>query len=196
MHTDDDVPAEQVEQRPTAVVCLRAGDDPADCYLEQLHALGATEWAPAEETDDAGWVGQAGQMLVEQAGGEPVHLLVSGRTVPRALQLAVRHPDLVCSILASDPVVDEEDPAYWELLARVQAPTLVLVAAPHRDSDTSQAQTVAGGVDNGVMVIIDGAIAPVHRQAPQSFNEWVTAFMSIAEGLRTLASQHMEEAHA
>ena len=190
MHPDES------ERRPTGVFCLRSGDQPPDWYLEQVHALGATDWAPAGQVDDDTWGEEAATAIVAQTGGEPVHLLASGPAVPRALQLAVRRPDLVISVLASDPAVDEDDPAYWELLRRVQAPTLVLVAAPLRDSDTSQAQTVAGGIDNGVMVIVDGSSAPVHRQAPHSFNEWVTAFMSIAEGLRTLTTSHREESHA
>lgn len=196
MYLDDPVAAEQVEPRATAVFCLRSGDEPADWYLEQVHAFGATDWAPEREADDASWVEQAASAITGQTGGAAVHLLACGRTVPRALQLAVRHPDLVTSVLVGDPAVDEDDPAYWELLRQVQKPTLVLVAAPSRDTDTSQAQTVAGGVDNGVMVIVDGATTPVHREAPHSFNEWVTAFMSIAEGLTTLAAQNREEAHA
>lgn len=124
-----------------------------------------------------------------------------GRRFRWRWQLAVRHPDLVTSVLAGDPAVDEDDPAYWESLRRVAAPTLVLAAAPRPDADTSQAQTVAGGIDNGVLVIVDGSSTPVHRQAARSFNEWVTAFMSIAEGLQTLTHNHSthhhrEETHA
>lgn len=189
-------PDHEQGRRAPAVFCLRSGDQPSDWYLDQVRALGATDWAAAEETDDATWVEQAARAIIEQTGGEPAHLLASGPAVPRALQLAVRHPDLVTSVLAGDPAVDEDDPAYWEVLRKVAAPTLVLVAAPHRDADISQAQTVAGGIDNGVMVIVDGSTAPVHRQAASSFNAWVTAFMSIAEGLRTLTHHDREETHA
>ena len=180
----------------TGILCLRSGAEPDDWYLEQVHALGAAEWGPSGVVDDDTWVEQAAAAVTERADGGPVHLLAAGPAVPRALLLAARRPELVVSVLAGDPEVDEDDPAYWELLRRVSAPTLVLVAAPRPDSDTSQAQTVAGGIDNGVMVIVDGSTAPVHRQSPRSFNEWVTSFMSIAEGLRTLELHPQEEAHA
>jgi len=182
------------------VVCLRHPGEPEDSYREQVQTLGAFEWAPADDVDADSWVQQAAAAITARTGGEPVHVIASGRAVPRALMLAVRHAELVISVLADDPVVDEDDPTYWELLRGVRAPTLVLVAAPTQDTDTSQAQTIAGGVDNGVMVIIDGAAVPVHRQASHSFHEWVTSFMSIAEGLRALASEQQsdqkEEQHA
>ncbi len=179
-----------------SVLCLRSGTDPADWFLDQVHALGAAEWGPVEPVDDEAWVSAAVAAVAEHANGGPAHVIATGGAVPRALLLAVRRPDLVTSVIAADPEVDDTDPAYWELLRQVRTPTLVVVAAPRPDSDISAAQTVAGGVDNGVMVIIDGCTAPVHRQSPQSFHEWVTAFMSIAEGLRTLTHDTKEEARA
>ncbi|WP_409331170.1 alpha/beta fold hydrolase [Trujillonella humicola] len=184
------------DELAAAVLCLRSGGEPADWFLDQVHALGAVEWSPEGDPDDVAWVAQAGEAVARDAGGGPVHLLAAGTAVPRALLLAARRPDLVVSVLAADPEVDEADPAYWELLRQVQTPTLVVVAAPEPDTDTSQAQTVAGGVSNGVMVIVDGTAAPVHRSNPRSFAEWVTAFMSIAEGLSSLEPQAREEAHA
>lgn len=196
MLPDDRTPADPAERQGGVVLCLRSGDEPEDWYLEQVHSLGAFVWGPQGQPDDAAWLDQAVQAIAERAQGRPAHLLATGPTVPRALLLAARRPDLVASVLAADPEVDEDDPAYWDLLRQVQTPTLVLVAAAQRESDTSQAQTVAGGVDNGVMVIVEGCRPPVHRRGAHSFHEWVTAFMSIAEGLQTLTPQPREEAHA
>jgi pimeloyl-ACP methyl ester carboxylesterase len=186
----------QTDELAAGVLCLRAGGEPADWFLDQVHALGAVEWGPDGDPADDEWLAQATAAITRDAAGGPVHVLASGTAVPRALLLAARHPELVVSVLAADPEVDEADPAYWELLREVQTPTLVVVAAPEADTDTSQAQTVAGGVTNGVMVIVDGTAAPVHRSNPRSFAEWVTAFMSIAEGLSSLVPQAREEAHA
>ncbi len=168
------------------VLCLRSGSEPADWFLDQVHALGAAEWGPAEPLDDDAWVDAAAAAIAQHAGSDPVHVLTTGPTTTRALLLAVRRPESVASVLVADPEVPDHDPAYWELLREVRTPTLVVVAAPHRETDLSAAQSVAGGVDNGVMVIIDDCQVPVHRSSPGSFHEWVSAFMSIAEGLRTL----------
>ncbi|WP_051683870.1 alpha/beta fold hydrolase [Blastococcus sp. URHD0036] len=184
------------DELAAGVLCLRSGSDPADWFLDQVHALGAVEWGPDGDPDHETWLAQAAEAISRQADGGPVHVLASGTAVPRALLLAARRPELVVSVLAADPEVDEADPAYWELLRQVHSPTLVVVAAPRPDTDTSQAQTVAGGVANGVMVIVDGTAAPVHRSNPRSFAEWVTAFMSIAEGLSSLVPPAREEAHA
>lgn len=178
------------------ILCVRSGTDPADWFLDQVHALGAVEWAPEGEPDDDAWLTQASAVVTEDLGGGPVHVIATGAAVPRALLLAASRPELVVSVLAGDPEVDESEPGYWELLRRVRTPTLVVVAAPRPDSDTSDAQSVAGGVDNGVMVIVDGTTAPVHRSNPRSFAEWVCSFMSIAEGLQALAPQPREETHA
>ncbi len=167
----------------TAVLCLRSASEPADWFLEQVHALEALEWTAEEGLDDEAWLTQAASTIATRFDGAPVHVIAAGAAVPRALLLAARRRDLVTSILAGDPQVDESDAGYWELLRQVHAPTLVVVAAPEPGTDTSQAQSVAGGIDNGVMVVIDGAVAPTHRSSPKSFTEWATAFMVIAEGL-------------
>ena len=195
MHLDDQ-PTEQPESPAGGVLCVRFGQQPAGWFVEQVHALAAVEWGPDGHPDDEAWVAQAVDAVADQPSGGPVHVIASGPGVPRALALAARRPDLVTSIVACDPAVDESDPAYWELLRQVRAPTLVVVAASSPDTDTSQAQTVAGGIENGVMVIVDGAVAPVHRSNPHSFAEWVTAFMSIAEGLQALSPLATEEARA
>ena len=177
------------------ILCLRSSTDPADWFLDQVHGLGAIAWGPEGEHDDDAWLAQADRALTN-LGSRPVHVIAAGTAVPRALLLAARRPESVISVLAGDPEVDESNPAYWELLRQVQTPTLVVVAAPGPDTDTSHAQTVAGGIDNGVMVIIDGTAAPVHRSNPRSFAEWISAFMSIAEGLQALTPHPREESHA
>lgn len=192
------MPPESLER---GVVCLRSGAEPADWFLDQLHDLRAAEWAAGEDVDDDAWLAAAAEAVSEHSQGGPAHVLATGPTTQRALLLAVRRPDLVASLLVVDPEVDDQDPAYWELLRQVRTPTLVVVAAPDPDTDVSAAQSVAGGVDNGVMVIIDGSVAPVHRKNPRSVHEWVIAFMSIAEGLADLAPDTetpdtREEAHA
>ncbi len=184
------------DELSAGVLCLRSGGEPTDWFLDQVHALGAVEWGADGDPGDDDWLAQAAGAITRHAAGGPVHVLAAGTAVPRALLLAARHPELVVSVLAADPEVDEADPAYWEVLRQVQVPTLVVVAAPRPDTDTSMAQTVAGGVPNGVMVIVDGTAAPVHRSNPRSFTEWVTAFMSIAEGLSSLVPPAREEAHA
>jgi pimeloyl-ACP methyl ester carboxylesterase len=195
MHLDDQ-PTGQPESPAGGVLCVRSGEQPPGWFVDQVYALAAIEWGPDGDPDDEAWVAQAVDAVADQPSGAPVHMIASGTGVPRALALAAHRPDLVTSIVACDPVVDESDPAYRELLRQVRAPTLVVVAASRADTDTSQAQTVAGGIENGVMVIVDGAVAPVHRSNPHSFAEWVTAFMSIAEGLQALAPPATEEARA
>lgn len=174
----------------TGVLCLRSGPEPADWFLDQVHALGAQEWSPDWDLDDEAWLERAAGTIADRLDGGPVHVIAAGAAVPRALLLAARRRDLVTSILAGDPEVDESDPGYWELLGQVHAPTLVVVAAPDPDTDTSGAQSVAGGIDNGVLVIVDGAVAPTHRSRPESFTEWATAFMVIAEGLPNPTEEH------
>jgi pimeloyl-ACP methyl ester carboxylesterase len=195
MHLDDQ-PIGQPESPAGGVLCVRSGQQPAGWFVDQVHALAAVEWGPDGDPDDEAWLAQAVDAVADRSGGGPVHVIASEAAVARALSLAARRPDLVTSIVACDPAVDEADAGHRELLRQVRAPTLVVVAAPGADADTSQAQTVAGGIENGVMVIVDGAVAPVHRSNPHSFAEWVTAFMSIAEGLQALSPPATEEAHA
>ncbi|NUP25364.1 MAG: alpha/beta hydrolase, partial [Nocardia sp.] len=75
-------------------------------------------------------------------------------------------------------------------------PSLVIASVPDGHADIATAQSIAGGIDNGVFVVIDGGTIPAHRERAASFNEWVTAFTIIAEGLDAMASQRQEKANA
>ncbi|WP_051215498.1 hypothetical protein [Granulicoccus phenolivorans] len=114
-----------------------------------------------------------------------VHLIAPGAYARAALDLAADHGTRLISLVLVDPEVDEHDPRLWETLRRIEVPTLVIAAVPEQTTSVVKAQSIAGGVDNGVFVIIDGAQAPSHRTRPDSFREWSTAFMVIAEGLAT-----------
>ncbi|OYO18339.1 hypothetical protein CGZ93_15205 [Enemella dayhoffiae] len=116
-------------------------------------------------------------------GSHPVHLVVAGPDAPGGLRFAAERGGRLISLVLVDPEVDEDDPTYWDTLRAVKVPTLVIAAAPAPNSPVAQAQSVAGGVANGVFVIIDGAEPPSHRTRVDSFVEWGTAFMAIAEGL-------------
>jgi pimeloyl-ACP methyl ester carboxylesterase len=117
------------------------------------------------------------------------HVLATGAAAYSAIVLAVRHPDLVASLLLGDPVVDRDTEGYDAQLAAVRAPTLVIASAPDPGTATEEAQSIAGGIANGVFVIIDGARIPAHRERGSSFNEWVVAFTQIAEGLVALQDE-------
>jgi hypothetical protein len=184
------------DQVHDGILCLRSGQEPEDWYAQQIHALGAVEWRPGDGLDGAPDVERLAGAIRVAAHGRPMHLVATGTMVTQALAVAARHPELVTSVLAGDPEVAEPNADYQAMLRRVRSPTLVVVAAPESDSDTSIAQTVAGEVENGVMVIVDRCLPPVHRNSSHSFNEWVTAFMIIAEGLWTLTPEPREEAHA
>lgn len=113
----------------------------------------------------------------------PAHLLAGGKDAPQALTLAADNGEKLVSLILVDPQVDETDAAFWALLRRISVPTLVIAAAPDPSSPVAQAQAIAGGIENGVFVIIDGIDAPSHRTRPASVKEWGSAFMEIAENL-------------
>jgi hypothetical protein len=77
-------------------------------------------------------------------------------------------------------------------LRRVRAPSLVIAAAPDIDTDISMPQSIAGGISNGVFVIIDNTAVPAHQSRSHSFNEWSRSFMNIAEGLHTVTETQEE----
>lgn len=185
---DDDVmtPSTEPPQESglgRAVVCLAAPDDAPDHFLDQEHALDAVTWCSPPDLDDDAWRKAAASGVREAGGDRPVHLIVTGSMVARALMLAVDHPELIKDLQVIDPIVDRNRPDWSKLLRAVRVPTLVVVAAPDHTTDLSAAQAIAGGVDNGVMVILDRTEPPGHRRSPASVNEWVTTFMNITEGL-------------
>lgn len=175
-----------------AVMCLGVAPEQEAGFKDQAGVLKASYWSPAtpgynihERTSVEEWA-EAAAAHLRLEHGAPSHVLVAGDVAYGALLLGTRHPELLTSLVISDPVVDENDTQYWDTLGQVHVPTLVIAAAPEPDTDITKPQTVAGGVDNGVFVIIDGAFAPAHRTRPASFNEWASSFMTIAEGLRAL----------
>ncbi|OYO09341.1 alpha/beta hydrolase [Enemella evansiae] len=148
---------------------------------EQESAVGeGFRWIGTPDQADAG---QFRDTVSNELGRAPVHLIASGLDAEGALSFAAEEGDRLVSLVLIDPQVDESNPDYWELLGRVHVPSLVIAAAPEPNSPVAQAQSVAGGIENGVFVIIDGITAPSHRSRPASFVEWGGAFMVIAEGL-------------
>lgn len=126
------------------------------------------------------------RMWAERAVGdldEPVHVVAVADDAPGALFMAAHRTERVVSLVLVDPQVDGADPDHMATMRDVTVPTLVIVSAPTPDSPIDHGQSVAGGVDNGVFVIIDGAAAPTLDTRPESVLEWASAFMSIAEGL-------------
>lgn len=189
----DDTPAH-------ALVCLHTESDPARWFADQVEALGALAYrsrvpAPADPASVDAWVGEVAA-AVTSLGHDRVHLLATGATAYGAIALAARNPALVTSLVLGDPEVEPDIPGYAELLAQVAAPSLVIASVPDEHVDTATAQNIAGGIDNGVFVVIDGGTGPAHRERAASFNEWVTAFTVIAEGLDAMASQRQEKTHA
>lgn len=179
------------------VVCLHNGTGAGEWYASQVAAYDAQTWdgahlgttAPQEQLE--AWVSSAAAAL-RDGGITPVHLVASGRAVYGTIVLAGRYPDLVKSMILGDPVVDTSIEGYAQSLQLVQAPSLVIAAAPQADTDIAEPQSIAGGIDNGVFVIIENTAVPAHRTRADSFNEWATSFMNIAEGLHTFTESEEE----
>lgn len=153
--------------RPVALIGTAPGDAPSGLLAITVTGGDREQWA----TD-------ASDRLSEAA-----HVIAIGEDAPGALSLAARHAEHVVSLVLVDPEVQPDDPEHLTTMSRVRVPTLVIASAPTSDHPVEQAQSVAGGVDNGVFVIIDGAEAPTLVNRPESVLEWAGAFMSIAEGL-------------
>lgn len=190
---DDDTPAH-------ALVCLHAGPEPARWFADQVAALGAIAHRcraldPVDQESVDAWVNEVAA-AVTALGHDRVHVLATGATAYGAIAFAACHPALVTSLVLGDPEVEPDLPGYGEFLARVSAPSLVIASVPDEHTDIARAQSIAGGIDNGVFVVIDGATIPAHCERADSFNEWVTAFAIIAEGLDAMASQRQEKANA
>lgn len=182
------------------IVCL--GTEPGDAtwFDSELDGLAAVPWADGgamtEPADLDAWVSAAAAEIATQA--TRAHVLATGPAAYGAILLAARHPALVVSLVFGDPVVDTGQEEYDAQLAAVRAPSLVIASAPDPGQSTGQAQSIAGGIENGVFVIIDGAQIPAHRERGSSFAEWVAAFTVIAEGLVALTTDqpHKEEPRA
>lgn len=197
---DDDVTMPPLaDEQGRAVICLAGPDDAQDHFLDQEHALDAVTWWSPDGLEDDAWREAAAAGVREAAGGRPVHVIVTGAMAARALMLAADHPEVVKDLQVIDPVVDRHRTEWSTLLKSVRVPTLVVVAAPDHTTDLSAAQSIVGGVENGVMVILDRTEPPGHRRSPASVNEWVTTFMNITEGLFDLRTEEEEKettAHA
>ena len=174
------------------VLCLDGASGEGSNFLDQTGSLRASYWSP--ETADYNihkrdsveqWVENAAANI-QSENLAPVHAIVSGEAAYGALLLGAHHPELLTSLVISDPLVDENDEQYWDTLRNVHVPTLVIASSSGLDTDITKPQTVAGGVANGVFVIIEGTNVPSHQTRPASFNEWASSFMTIAEGLRAL----------
>jgi len=182
------------------VVCLHGGGGAGEWFAHQLDALGARAWEPGigvtfdvtgppGQMDD--WVEAASSALHESASG-PAHILASGTAAYGAIMLAALHPQQVKSLILGDPLVDTSVEGFVATLRRVRAPSLVIAAAPDIDTDISIPQSIAGGISNGVFVIIDNTAVPAHQSRSHSFNEWSRSFMNIAEGLHTVTETQEE----
>ena len=86
--------------------------------------------------------------------GDQVHVFAAGSDVIDAVALAVDHPDTVLSLILAEPA--PLPAATIDVLPTVSVPTLVLASAPDADTDLGAAQTLAGDIDNGVFVVLDG----------------------------------------
>ena len=168
------------------VVCLHHTEEADSWFSEQLGDLAVRAWGggtpPVNVQSGRDWAETAG-LALQQGNESAVHVIATGPAVLGAIALAADHPELVLSLILGDPEVDPADQAYSDILATVQAPTLVIAAAPTFTTDISRPQSVAGGIRNGVFVIIDNCHVPAHRNRPGSFNEWAKSFINIAEGL-------------
>lgn len=125
------------------------------------------------------WWEDGAQIAVEAA--HPTHVFAAGIDAHAAIELAVAHPDVVLSLILADPIFDIEND--FQLLTLVTVPTLVVAAAPNTDTDLTVAQRLAGDIDNAVFVVIDDGVNPVHTGNRESFHEWSSSFVTIAEGL-------------
>ncbi|MBU8865839.1 alpha/beta fold hydrolase [Paenarthrobacter aromaticivorans] len=198
-----DYPQTSTERLRHRVVCLHKGAGAGAWYARQVAAYDAHTWedgdvqlpgATISEGQLNEWVSAAAAEL-RDGGATPVHLVASGSAAYGTIVLAGRYPCLVKSLILGDPEVDTSIEGYAPALQLVQAPSLVIAAAPRADTDIAGPQSIAGGIDNGVFVIIEDTAVPAHRTKADSFNEWATSFMNIAEGLHTFADSK-EEFHA
>lgn len=125
------------------------------------------------------WWDDDARIAVEAAS--PTHVFAAGSDARAAIELAVRHPNIVLSLVLADPIFDIENDG--QLLASVTVPTLVVASVPEIDTDLTVPQRLAGDIDNAVFVVVEGSTDPVHTGNRESFHEWTSSFVTIAEGL-------------
>lgn len=90
---------------------------------------------------------------------------------------AVRLPGYACaaaSMAATDLTAE---------LADVRVPTLVLCGDGDTITGIPESQALAGGIPDAVFVTLRGAGHLANQQQPDSFNAWLSAFVSIIERL-------------
>lgn len=176
-------------------VCLHDRPGGGEWFAEQILELDACAIEPADilDPDDETSVKSLLDKAIREMAarttidGAPAHLIATGEAVAVALRLAVDRPDLVRSLLLGDPSSGYDDGGNDDVLRAVSVPTLVIASAPEAEGLVSaSAQRIAGLVDNGVLVLIDGCRVPAHRENGVSFDEWAMSFAAIAEGLATL----------
>lgn len=153
--------------RPVALVGADPGPPP-----EGVSVIPVADDGPGQ------WAADAADQLAEAT-----HVVAIGGDAAGALTLAADHAPHVVSLILVDPEVDLADPEHEATMGRITIPTLVIASAPTPETSIEQPQSIAGGVDNGVFVVIDGAAAPTLVNRPASVLEWSSAFMAIAEGL-------------
>ncbi|EOM74480.1 alpha/beta hydrolase [Rhodococcus rhodnii] len=183
------------------IVCVHDRPGGAHWFAEQIDTLGArpVEVEDVLDIDDDASLARWLRHVVGEIGSDaPVHVLATGPAAYAAVVLAARYPDLVRSLLLGDPRIPGDTEEYRDLLASVRTPTLVIASAIEGASDRELAvpQSIAGGIDNGVFVVIDGVAVPAHRERGSSFDEWATSFTVIAEGLGALEPRRQEKADA
>jgi pimeloyl-ACP methyl ester carboxylesterase len=188
-------PVSATNNQKFGVVCLPARNDSASWYMNQVSFLNASTWnAEMPEEDEASigrWV-EAAAAHLRAAGDRPVNVIASGETALGAILLAAAHPELMTSLILGDPEMDVTSELFTRAVERIRTPTLVIAATPEKDTDISIPQGIAGGIDNGVFVIIDDCAVPAHHNKHDSFNEWTSSFIRIAEGLHTFGQSQEE----
>lgn len=157
-----------------------------DDLTHPVALIGADPGAPPPGMMVVTATGEDREQTADSAAGqlaEAAHVVAIGADASSALSLAVRHVERVVSLVLVDPDVQQDAHDHVATMAEVSVPTLVIASAPTPDHNVEKAQSIAGGVDNGVFVIIDGCEAPSLVNRPASVLEWASAFMEIAEGL-------------
>lgn len=185
-----------IESPGSRVVCLHDKAGASDWFENQVDTLNAFTWNVADGVElDASnkesinrWV-EAASKTIDGMTEEPVHILATASAAYGAIVLVAQNPEKIKSLTLGDPEVDTSVEGYAETLKEVAAPTLVIASGPNDDTDFTGPQSIAGGIDNGVFIIIHNTEVPSHQTKSDSFNEWSKSFMEIADGLYTIQQQ-------